>query len=253
MLHWQKGGINMLKKAVSKKALCMEFIGSAIVLGVFAYLHLLTFWYIICILCTCFLAVPFNLYAAKRRNDEKKRFDELCLYMKHVIINYKISAKILVSLENTLHIFDEHSTMYTCIKQAIHAMKEGKEYEDSLAIISCAYPNFYVETIHEFMMLGEQEVGVGVNYSLSQINIKEWQQRVELLEENKYKIKSRSKYFALGSLFLSYYIMIQLDDYLYLLKHHTGYLMITLLYFIAVIIIYVISNMLLIGKWIEEE
>lgn len=243
----------MLKKAVSLKAFFGEFFGSAIVLTIFAYLHLLSFWYILAILVLCLIAVPFNLYAAQKRNIEKKRFDEACLYMKHVTINYKISAKILVSLEHTLHVFDERCAMYKCIKQTIASIKDGGEFEQSLEIISQAYPNFYIKTIHEFMLLGELEVGASVNYSLSQINVKGWQQRVELLEKNKYKIKSRSKYFALCSLSLSYYIMLQLQDYLHLLKHNQTYLMWTFIYFVAVIVVYVISNMLLIGKWIEEE
>ena len=248
-----KGGMNKLKKAVHNKEIIFEFVGNAFVLCSFAYLHRLTLWYILFIFIACVFALPCNVYAAQKRNIEKKRFDELCLYLKHIVLNYKISGKILVSLENTLQIFHEHSHMYKCIKKAIQSMKEGKEFEQSLLYIEKDYENFYVSTVHEFMLLGEQEVGTSVNYSLSQINIKQWQQRVELLEDTKYKIKTRCKYFVLGSLLLSYYIMIQLDHYLYLLDTYAPYKIVTFLYFIAMSGVYVISKLMLSGKWIEEE
>ena len=242
-----------MPKKIKIKRVLADFILVAGIVGFFSYLHLLNSIYILILMILCLVAVPINIYATQKRNYEKNRFDCLCLYMKNITVNYKISNKILTSLENTLGVFEEGDKMYSCIHSAIEKLRFGSDYKEALAEITKYYDNYYVRTIHEFMILGEVEAGMSVSTSLSQVNVKGWQQEVEVIEDSKEKVKNRFLMFAVGTLSLSYYILTQLKDYLYLLENDTTYQISTFIYFVCFIVVYVLCNLILIGKWVEEK
>lgn len=240
-------------KSISWKKIAFNFFIYAIIIILFAYLHLLKYQYTILLMLLLLIAVPFEIYAEMKRNYEKKRFDELCLYMKHMIINYKITNKILYALKDTIGVFDKDSVMYDCIKNAINKIEKGVFFDKALLEIEQKYFNSYIQQIHQFMILGETEVGTEVYTSLSQINIKQWQEDVEIFEMNKYKIKKNNLYFAFGSLGFSYFTLNIMSEFSDLLQSDEYYQQITLMYFAFFIVAYVISSLMLTSKWIKEN
>ncbi|MEG2792760.1 MAG: hypothetical protein RR909_03160 [Bacilli bacterium] len=240
-------------KLLPMKSVLLNFIGLTTVILVFSYLHLLRWEFTLLLIIAILIVIPFVLVAEYKYSYEKNRFNEMCLYMKHVIINYKIKKKVLNSLQDTLGIFEDGSEMKVCIEKAISSILNGNYFDVALQEIENKYCNSYIRQIHLFMILGEKEVGTSVHTSLTQINIKEWQKDVELFEENKFKIKTRCIWFAIGSLLMTYYTLYQLIDYKVLLLEDANYQIMTFTYLFIMIITYAASTFLLSGKWINEE
>lgn len=239
------------KKTYQK--LLFRFVLYAAFIILFAYLHLLAWKYIIILMVLLALIIPIDLYAESKRNYEKQRFDELCLYVKYMLINYKISNKILQALKDTLEIFETPSTMRQCVIAAIRCIEHGQPYDIALQEIEKKYCNSYIKQMHQFMILGEIETGMTVYTSLSQINIKQWQQDVEVFEMNKAKIKHRNLYFAILSFSLSFFTVLVLQDYKTSLQTDPYYQKVTFVYFALFFVAYIVSTLMLTGKWIKEN
>lgn len=242
-----------IMKPEKMKSLLFRFFVYAVVISVLSYLHLLQLKYVVILVILLIVTIPFELYSKSVRAREKKHFDEMCLYMKHVVINYKISHKIFQSLKDTLNVFDEKSNMYKCIESAIVKLINAQSFDEALAEIEKDYCNSYMKQIHQFMILGEESVGEVIDISLSQVNVKEWQLDVEMFETNKLKIKQYNVYFALGSVLASYGVLFILNDYANLLRVNAKYQLITFGYFVFFILAYIVITMLLTSKWVKEN
>lgn len=266
----KKNNFNILK-ALNEKIVGMGYSYSilnffksfflyAFLICILGYFHKLQPMYIIFLIIAFFAMLPFSIFAQYKYLYEQKRFQELCTYMKQMRINYKTYKKILISLEETLTVFEPDDRIYPYIVDAIQAIKDGKDYRYALDIIETPFKNSYITKLHCFMILGETEGGDGVYKALDTIDFENWQSDTFIYQTQKHKQQKQNGKYTLLSLIASL-IVILLFQYIF---NETGDVLIrvfglvsfqleTFLYFLFVIMSYISIASLITGKWIRED
>ena len=240
-------------KTLNKRTFITNYILYALLFSVSSYLYLLDTFYILMLLILLLFTIPIHLYCEFKFQKEKKRFDEYILYLNYMVMHYKISGKIRKALIETMPLYAESSTMYILIQQAIENINKGTGLKQSLLPLELEYNNSYIKQVHDYMILGESEVGTGVYEALSQVNFKSWQVNVEILQSEKIKIKQNNFKYALTALLTGYLPLPFLSDYVDHIRTVGSYQVVTFLYFVAFIAIYAFIPFILVNKWIDER
>lgn len=240
-------------KRIDKKLLFYTYANYGGLFLLFMYLFMLDIENILIVMCLLFCTIPFHMYCESMYEKEKLRFEELTLYLNYIVINYKISGKIKKALHDTLSVFDKKSHMYQCMVDAIKQIDEGVSLEGSLAVIERGYYNSYIAQIHRYMVMGETSVGVAVYTSLSQVNVKAWKLNVELLQNEKQKIRKHNFRYAIIALTTAYLPLPFLSDFIEVIRMDSNYQMITTLFFILFVIVFACIPFILVNKWINEK
>ena len=245
-------------KELKIKSVLFSFVINAAIFLTFANLLQLKSFYILILSILLLLSIPVHLYCSSKNECEKKRFNEYCLYLKHIVINYKISNKVYTALLDTLPAFEESSNMRVCIQRAIHSIEEANSLETALQEITKEYDNSYIRQIHMFMILGESDVGTNCYTALSQVNVKGWQYNVELLHQEKEKIRSRNLMFIVISLVLAFLMVFMCSFFPNInvrefLLSQTDYQRNTFVFLFLTILVYALIPFTLTSKWINEK
>ncbi len=235
------------------KEMAHVFIGYLLFFLVFTSLYMLKPLYMSVVCIVLVLSFPIHIYCEKKYRIEKQRFEELTLYLHYMMIHYKISGKIKKSLQDTLSVFASHTRIYRCMNNAINAIDTGYDFEYAFSLIEEYYYNSYSTQIHRYMIMGEMSVGDAVFRSLSQVNVKAWQQNVEQLQKEKLKIKRYNFRYACIALVVAYLPIPFLQDFLSEIKHDRMYQFITCLFFILFVIVFACIPFILTGKWVNEK
>ncbi len=219
----------------------------------FTYLFMLDTNKIVIVLVFLLFTIPIHLYCEAVYKKEKTRFEEFTLYLNYIVLNYKISGKVRKALLDTRGVFSKDSEMYKCILQAIACIDEDCDLEVALKTIERSYYNSYIAQIHQYMVMGETTVGTAVYTALSQVNVKAWKLNVELLQNNKQKIRKYNFRYAIVALTTAYLPLPFLSDFFESIKSDDMYQIGTLIFFILFICVFAYIPFILVNKWIDEK
>lgn len=237
-----------------------NFLMFSFIIILMGYLHKMKIAYILVMVCFYFLLLPFSIYSQYKFLYEQKRFQELCVYLKQMKINFKSNKKILVSLEETIENFEPTDRIYPYMQEAIKAIREGKPYRDALNIIEEPFRNSYITKLHAYMILGETEGGSTVFQALDNIDYDSWRADTYLFQTQKYKYQNQNGYFSLLGLGITLAVVFIFQN----LVNHSGgtlinvfdtadYQIYTFIYILVDMVSYVMIKTMITGKWIRED
>lgn len=196
--------INRLKSSIEKLGYHYSVVDyfkslmiySLLLLGV-SLAHKLNWQYALLLILTVILLLPFIIYAQFSYTYEFQRFNDYCLYLKQMIIQYKTHKKIKSALQQTAEAFKTNSSkMYECILKAIEEIEDGESFEKALYNIEKYYCNSYILKMHSYMILGEQIGGDNVYQALNNVDFEEWQSDVVNFQKQKNSVKKTNIYFT---------------------------------------------------------
>ena len=162
--------------------------------------------------------------------------------------------KIYLALKETRNAFSEDSEMYKTITKAMQCIDDGKSFRETFDVIEEKYFNSYVNQLHSYLILGEQEGGDIVYESLSHIDFQEWQTDTYSFQIAKDKLKKQNGIFAAMALcmtlFIFHFFPSDIMDPLLALQEFQIY---TFIYFEIVLVAFIVVKAFLTGKWIKED
>lgn len=226
----------------------------ASIIFLLAYFHHLHFIYIILLIITLAIFLPFVVFSQYCFLNEQKRFQELCIYLKQMTSNFKAYKKIYTSLKETSNAFDKNSTMYKCIHKAMDDILNGKSFVEALDNIENQYKNSYIVQLHSYMILGEKEGGDTVYEAISNIDFQEWQTDTYSYQIAKEKLKKKNGTWSAGALSMSLILFNFFPSFiLEPLLAAPAYQIYTFVYFEIILLSFVFITSFLTGKWIRED
>lgn len=226
----------------------------SVVIAVLAYLHHLQFMWIAMLVLTIVALFPFMVMSQYNFLNEQNRFQQLCIYLKQMIINFKTHKKIYVALRETRNAFQESDQMYKDITAALAAIDKGESFRDALKMIEKDFYNSYVNQLHSYLVLGEEEGGDIVYDSLSHIDFQEWQTDTYSFQMQKDKNKKQSIIFSGMTLAMTLFVFKFFPDAimnpLLALQEYQIY---TFIYFEVILISFIFIRAFMTGKWIRPD
>lgn len=203
---------------------------------------------------TIILLLPFIVYAQFKYMYEFQRFNDYCLYLKQMRIQYKTHKKIIVALQMTAKSYNNQSPMLSCINNTITAIENGVLFDEALQEIESKYCNSYIRKLHSYMILGEQIGGDHVYSALDNVHFDAWQGDVISFQKQKNTVKKTNIYFSLLSLAISlfclYFFPTELMNNIF---NQINFQIITFVYFEIMLISYTIVTCGLTNSWINEK
>ncbi len=254
--------INRLKSSIEKLGYHYSVLDYLKSLGIYSLLlsavslaHKLEWQFAVLLIVTVVLLLPFIIYAQFSYTYEFQRFNDYCLYLKQMTIQYKTHKKIKSALLQTAQAFKENtSRMYSCILKAIQDIEDGEDFETALMHIERHYCNSYILKLHSYMVLGEQIGGDNVYQALNNVDFEDWQSDVVRFQKQKNNVKKTNIYFTLLSVSISLFCLYMFpQDLMKNLFSLTQFQLITFLYFEMLIIAYTLVTCGLNGKWISRK
>lgn len=225
-----------------------------VIISFLAHLHHLEWIWIGLLIFTVVGMFPFMVHAQYQYLYEQRRFQELCTYLKQMIVNFKTYQKIPLALQETRHAFSENSEMYKTITNAMDAINSGRSFREAFDIIEAKYFNSYVNQLHSYLILGEQEGGEIVYDSLSHIDFQEWQTDTYSYQISKEKLKKQNGLFAAMALcmtlFVFHFFPDEIMDPLLALQEFQLY---TFIYFEVILVAFIGVKAFLTGKWVKPD
>lgn len=235
------------------------FVFAIVALG---YFHQLKYYYIILLIICFVLLLPFSIYAQYKYLFEQKRFQELCVYLKNMKINFKQYKKILIALTETKENFSEEDRIYPLIDQAIEDIKNGISYRDALDKIEIPFKNSYITKLHAYIILGEMEGGSAVFEALDSIDYENWRTDTYLFQTQKFKSQNQNGYYTIFGLLASLSVIFLFqkiindpatasvlgnvfDSMLFQIS--------TFIYIFVDLVSYILIKTIITGKWIRED
>lgn len=230
-----------------------------IILG---YFHKLKYYYILILILCFFSVLPFSIYSQYKYLYEQKRFQELCVYLKNMKINYKQYQKILLALKETKENFTEEDRIYKYIVKAIDDIESGKTYREALDNIEKPYKNTYIMKLHSYIILGETEGGSAVYDALDGIDYESWRTDTYVFQTQKYKQQNQNGYYtilglsiSLGVIFLFQKILGEpgVSEVMGNVFETMAFQIATFIYILIDLISYIMVKTMITGKWIKED
>lgn len=219
-----------------------------------AYLHQLKWYWILVLVATIVLMLPFIIYAQFKYIYEFNQFNDLCLYLKQMIIQYKTHHKINVALEKTLETFEHSkSQMPSLVCQALTMINSGKSYQESLGLIEAHYHNPYIYKVHSYLILGEHIGGDHVYQALNNVDFESWQNDILSFQKQKNTVRKTNIYFTLLSVAISLFCVLFFPEDLMRNVYNLGsFQLLTCIYFEIMIISHVAVTSGLSKRWEES-
>ena len=144
--------------------------------------------------------------------------------------------------------------MYKAITRAITAIDEGKSFRIALDEIEKDFYNSYVNQLHSYLILGEQEGGEIVYESLTHIDFQEWQTDTYSFQIQKEKLKKQNGIFAAMAicmtLFVFHFFPAEIMDPLLAQQAYQIY---TFIYFEVILLSFICVRAFMTGKWIKAD
>lgn len=176
------------------------------------YAQKLTMVYTVAVILTALIMVPFIVQAYFRYKNEKKKFEEYCLYFESVKMYFKVYKKLITALQETYKLFDSESNMAKCIKRAISEIEETGDYATALSYIDNEYHNTYLERLHDLLINGEKQGGDNVYYNLDKINYQQFKNDMNMFQKKKKTCRYMFYLMAVLSLGISLYSVVIYND-----------------------------------------
>lgn len=227
---------------------------SFIIIGL-SLVHKLKWIYALFLFITIIVVLPYIIYAQFRYTYEFQRFNDYCLYLKQMIIQYKTHKKIKTALEMTREAFTSNkSIMLSLITKAIEAIETGVPYEKALRIIEEKYPHHYLKKLHAYLILGEMIGGNQVYSSLEHVDYETWQSDMIQFQKQKNQVRQTNIYFTLLSIGISLFCLYFFPkDLMEPLFGIDAYQIVTFIYFEILLLAYTLVTCGLTGDWLKER
>lgn len=237
-----------------------NFLGFSGLIILMGYFHKMHYAYILVMILFYSLLLPFSIYSQYKYLYEQKRFQELCVYLKQMKINFKSSKKILISLQETLENFEPSDRIYPYMVEAINDIKKGHNYREALNKIEQPFKNSYITKLHAYMILGEMEGGASVFQALDNIDYESWRADTYLFQTQKFKYQNQNGYFSLLGLGITLCVVLifqnlinESGDTLINVFETHSYQMVTFFYILGDMVSYTLIKTMITGKWIRED
>ena len=237
-----------------------SFLSTVILIMVLGYFHELKLSLVIVLGVIFLFMIPFSIYSQFKYLYEQKRFQELCVYLKQMKINFKSSKKILISLEDTLVSFNPDDRIYPYIVKAIDGIKRGMPYRNALDIIEKPFKNSYITKLHAYMILGETEGGSAVYQALDNIDFEGWRTDTYIFQTQKYKYQGQNSIYTLIGMGISLTVIFIFNKILSTpgnffgdIFASFGFQASTFIYILVNMFSYIAIKSLITGKWIRED
>lgn len=237
-----------------------SFLSTCLLIMVLGYYHKLRLSLVFILGVIFLFMIPFSIYAQYKYLYEQKRFQELCVYLKQMKINFKASKKILIALEETLISFNPDDRIYPYIVKAIRSIKKGMDYRRALDIIEENYKNSYITKLHAYMILGEKEGGSAVYQALDNIDFETWRTDTYVFQTQKYKYQGQNSIYTMIGMAISLTVIFIFNKILSTPGNFFGdifgsasFQTYTFIYILVNMISYVSIKSLITGKWIRED
>lgn len=237
-----------------------NFLLFSLVIIILGYLHKMQVIYIMVIVVLYFTLLPFSIYSQYKYLYEQKRFQELCVYLKQMKINFKSHKKIITSLRETKENFDKTDRIYPYIESAIQAIEQGKGYREALDIIEKPFKNSYIMKLHAYMILGEMEGGQTVFQALDSIDSEAWHTDTYIFQTQKYKYQNQNGLYTFIGLAISLVVVFmfqgilgEAESVLGNIFVKTSYQLYTFIYIFIDLVSYVMIKTIITGKWVRED
>ena len=237
-----------------------NFLLFSLVIIILGYLHKMQVIYIMVIVMLYFALLPFSIYSQYKYLYEQKRFQELCVYLKQMKINFKSHKKIITSLRETKENFDKTDRIYPYIESAIQAIEQGKGYREALDIIEKPFKNSYIMKLHAYMILGEMEGGQTVFQALDSIDSEAWHTDTYIFQTQKYKYQNQNGLYTFIGLAISLVVVFmfqgilgEAESVLGNIFVKTSYQLYTFIYIFIDLVSYVMIKTIITGKWVRED
>lgn len=237
-----------------------NFLLFSLVIIILGYLHKMQVIYIMVIVMLYFALLPFSIYSQYKYLYEQKRFQELCVYLKQMKINFKSHKKIITSLRETKENFDKTDRIYPYIESAIQAIEQGKGYREALDIIEKPFKNSYIMKLHAYMILGEMEGGQTVFQALDSIDSEAWHTDTYIFQTQKYKYQNQNGLYTFIGLAISLVVVFmfqgilgEAESVLGNIFVKTSYQLYTFIYIFIDLVSYVMIKTIITSKWVRED
>lgn len=240
----------------SKLDLILMIIGFLIATSVICILHKLQIIYVIIVGITVLVSLPFIISSYFMYKSEKRRFDEFCTYFEYMKLYYKVHKKIIISLKETVKVFDETSKIKEYIEQAIIEIETTGDYKKALSYIDDKYHNTYLERLHFSMILGETQGGESVIEGIDMILYDDWKEDMVLFQKKKKSARNWFYFLALLSLGTSAFAICVFNgtEFVEKIAENGSYQLFTIMELEILLAIFVyIYTSLVNKKWIRSD
>lgn len=175
-----------------------------IITGLFGYLYQMKIGYMIPILFICIGVVPTLIRARFLNLHQKKRFNEVDIYLHQMIYSFQKNPKIYIAIEDTLKV--STGKLKKTLEKALEILDTSVEdtiLEDALYVIEKEYNNSRVKALNKYMINIEKKGGeyqTSINIMLTDID--NWINRTYSEQAEIDRVKQANNIGLLLSLFM---------------------------------------------------
>lgn len=228
----------------------------------FAYLHKLKLIYIVFLIISLLLLIPFSVYFQYKYLYEQKRFNQLKTYLKFMRLNFKQYQKIIIALKETNENFSESDEIYNLILKAINEIENGNDFRSALDIIEIPFKNSYITKLHAYMILAETEGGKSAFDALDTIDFETWEGDTYIFQTQKFKFQGQNSIYTLLGLAISLSIIFIFNnmmkdpstrDVFGLIFEELTFQLITFFYILIDLVSFIMIKTMITSKWVRED
>lgn len=228
----------------------------------FAYLHKLKLIYIISLILSLLLLIPFSIYFQYKYLYEQKRFNQLKTYLKFMRLNFKQYQKIIIALKETRENFSEDEEIYNFITKAINEIENGNDFRSALDIIEIPFKNSYITKLHAYMILAETEGGKSAFDALDTIDFETWESDTYIFQTQKFKFQGQNSIYTLLGLAISLSIVFIFSnmmkdpstrDVFGLIFEELTFQLVTFFYILIDLVSFIMIKTMITSKWVRED
>lgn len=211
------------------------------------------------------IAFPLILLSQFKYANNNARFENIVNYMDQMIISFKHTPKILLSLENTLDLVD--GEMKKCVVKAIDVIQKDTQstnvYEKAFSIMEKEFKCSRLSTLHRFLINVEKQNSVNYRESLDVLyfDVRAWVTRVYQYQAELKNVKSKIVLILGISIGIAGIFTMLLGKCEAQLQNsvsaeilgHPAYQISTTIFFIIYIVIYTFLSGKVTGNWLVND
>lgn len=260
----------LLEDAVIKISILQMtlFYLSVIILGVMiGIIYQLNIPFLIFLILMYLFIFPFFHYQIIRSKNEKKRFEDVTLYMEQLICSFKRGDNVVTCLEDCLSLFGQSEKMYKIIANALILRKTGKGVDgetidltrnltkEAFRLIENEYPSRRLALLHSYIIKAEENGGKrehGLDIQLK--DIQAWKNRTYIFQKKRNNIRIEVLISTIMTAVLCYATKLMTPKSLGLaLEKNISYQIVTTFVFVCFGFILYFTYKKLAGTWLDSK
>lgn len=208
------------------------------------------------------LLLPGIFYWVQYSIYEKKRYQDLNVYIEQLICSFKRSGNVSMALEDCITLFHEEDVMYQILEKALHIRKTGEGVElgkslteEAFSCVEKVYPSRRLRMLHEFIVKAENNGGEREHALDLQLNDTQmWKKRTKKFHIRRNDIKLQVMIATILSAVLCYSTKLMTPPELNInLSASASYQLATLFVFLCFGLLIYITLRGLSGTWLDSK